>query len=85
MFKIKSCYINPNGKCSMAYKASNLYRIYKNSNAKDLFMKAQKAETVEERTKLFEQMGEYKLVTEVPKKQIGGLFMQLLKGLFNVH
>ena len=82
MFKIKSVYINPTGSYSMTKEHCNLYRVYKNPQAKDLFIKAQKAETVEERTKLFEEMGEYKLVTEVEKKSNKSRFVQFLKGIF---
>ena len=77
--------MNPNGIYSMMGKASNLYRVYKNPKAKDLYNKARQAETVEERKKLFEQMGEYKFVTETPKERTGGLFIQFLKGLFNAY
>ena len=82
MFKIKSAYINPTGQYSMASIASNLYRVYKNPNARDLFIKAQKADTVKEREKLFNEMGEYKIVVEKEKRQSNNRLMQFLKGFF---
>ena len=83
MFKILNAYMNPSGRYILTEGTANLYRIYKNPNAKDLFIKAQKAETVEERKKLFEEMGEYKLVNKKPKPQKQNRLMQFLKGLFN--
>ena len=82
MFKIKSIYVNPTGLYSATKVHCNLYRIYKNPKAKDLFIKAQKAETVEERAKLLKEMGEYKLVTESEKKSSKSRFVQFLKGIF---
>ena len=75
--------MNPSGKYSVTAETTNLYRIYKNPKAKDLFIKAQKAETAEERRKLFDEMGEYKVVNENPKKRGKTRLMQFLKGLFN--
>lgn len=83
MFKIKNAYMNPNGMYTMTEGTANLYRIYKNPKAKDLFIKAKKAETVEERIKLFEEMGEYKIVNEKPKTRRNYRFLQFLKGIFS--
>lgn len=83
MFKIKSIYINPVRLYSLTKAHCNLYRVYKNPEAKDLFIKAQKAETVEERAKLFKEMGEYKLVTEPEKKSHRHRLVQFIRGLFN--
>ena len=83
MFKIKNTYMNPNGLYSVTKGTENLYRIYKNPNAKDLFVKAQKAETVEEKRTLFEQMGEYEVVNESPKQHHKNRILQFLKGLLN--
>ena len=83
MFKIKNTYMNPNGLYSVTKGTENLYRIYKNPNAKDLFIKAQKAKSVEERKILFEQMGEYEVVNESPKQHNKSRILQFLKGLFN--
>ena len=83
MFKIKSVEINPARIYTKANEHSNLYRVYKNPQAKDLFIKAQKAETVEERAKLFKEMGEYDLVTEPEKKSHKSRVIQFLKGIFN--
>jgi len=84
MFKIESIYINPSGKYSLPKSMTNIYRVYKNPNAKDLFLKAQKAESEEERAKLFEAMGEYEIVRETPKKYTNNRLIQFLKGLFSV-
>lgn len=83
MFKIKSVEINSTGNYLKANGYSNLYRVYKNSQAKDLFMKAKKAKTSQEREKLFIEMGEYKLVTETEKKYGRGRLLQFLKGLLS--
>ena len=82
MFKILNTYMNPNGTYTITEGTSKLYRVYKNPNARDLFMKAQKAETVEERKKLFEQMGEYQIVNENQKTHHRNRVIQFLKGLF---
>ena len=81
MFKINSVYMNPQVNHSMTLKTSNLYRVYKNPNAKDLFIKAQNAKSAEERAKLFEEMGEYELVTEQSKTLSRCRLFQFLKGL----
>ena len=83
MFKIKSVLINPTGTYSMKKETANLYRIYKNPNAKDLFIKAQNAETIEERRRLFDEMGEYEIVNETPKKRCRNRVIQFLKGIFS--
>ena len=83
MFKIKSVYINPTKIYPKIAEHCNLYRVYKNPEAKDLFIKAQNAKTVEERAKLFEEMGEYNLVTEPEKKSHRHRLIQFIRGLFN--
>jgi hypothetical protein len=83
MFKIKNVYMNPKGMYTMTEGTANLYRIYKNPSAKDLFIRAQKASTVEERKRLFDEMGEYEIVNETPKPRHKNRFIQFLKGIFN--
>ena len=83
MFKILNAYMNPKGTYILTNGTANLYRIYKNPKAKDLFIKAQKAETVEERAKLFEEMGEYKVVNENPKQHKPSRILQFIKGIFD--
>ena len=83
MFKIKSIYINPIGTSSVHKGAADIYRIYKNPNAKELYLKAQSAKTVEERTKLFEQMGEYDISIRHPKNESKNRFIQFLKGILS--
>ena len=75
--------MNPSGRYTLTEGTANLYRIYKNPNAKDLFIKAQKAETVEERKKLFEEMGDYKVVNESPRMRRRNRVIQFLKGIFS--
>lgn len=82
MFKILNTYMNPNGRYTITEGTAYLYRIYKNPNAKDLFIKAQNAKTVEERIKLFDEMGEYEVINEKPKKQRESRIIQFLKGIF---
>ena len=82
MFKILNAYMNPSGMYCLTKGTASLYRIYKNPHAKDLFIKAQKAETVEERIKLFQEMGEYKVVNEAPKTPRRNRLIQFLKGIF---
>lgn len=83
MFRILNAYMCPNGTYAITEGTKNLYRVYKNPKAKDLFLKAQKAETVEERQKLFDMMGEYKLVNKKPKYRKQNILWSLLKGLFS--
>ena len=83
MFKIQSFYINPSGIYNVNERNKYLYRVYKNPNAKDLFIKAQNSTSVEERAKLFAEMGDYKLVDELPKTHSKNRLMQFLKGLFS--
>ena len=83
-FKILNAYMNPNGTYPITEGTKNLYRIYKNPKARDLYIKAQDAKTVEERQKLFDMMGEYKVVNEAPKQRKASLFWSLMKGLFNL-
>ena len=83
MFKILNAYMNPQGTYTLTKGTEHLYRVYKNPKAKDLFIKAQNAETVEERQRLFDMMGEYKVVNKAPKHRKPSIFWQLLKGLFS--
>lgn len=84
MFKIQSIYINPPGISTVTKGAAKIFRIYKNPKARDLFIKSQKAKTVEERAKLLEQMGDYTIVTESEKNTHKNRFMQFIKGLFYI-
>ena len=83
MFKVKNIYMNPNGTYPVTEGTANLYRIYKNPKAKDLFIKARSAATVEERKRLFDEMGEYKIINKKPKRNKNGLLVQLLRALFS--
>lgn len=83
MFKILSTKINPTGTYSVATGTTKIYRVYKNPNARDLYIKAQNAATVEERTKLFEQMGDYEIVTKKEKTRSNNRIMQYLKGIWH--
>ena len=83
MFKILNAYMNPKGTYILTEGTAKLYRIYKNPKAKDLFIKAQNAKTVEERKNLFNAMGEYEVVNEAPKMKHKNRLTQFLKGLFN--
>ena len=85
MFKIKNVYMNPRGIYVLTEGTANLYRIYKNPEARDLFIKAQSAKTVEERKKLFDAMGEYEVVNEKPKLHSKNRLIQFLKGIFNAN
>ena len=84
MFKILSSYINPSGNYPIPRGCANIYRIYKNPKAKDLFLKAQNSDSVEERKKIFEEMGEYNVVTEKRKTQSKNRLNQFFKGILNV-
>lgn len=84
MFKILSTYINPSGNYTIPRGCANIYRIYKNPKAKDLFLKAQNSDSVEERKKIFEEMGEYKVVTEKRKTQSKNRLNQFFKGILNL-
>jgi len=84
MFKILNIYMNPSGKYVLTRGTENIYRVYKNPNAKDLFIKAQNAKTIEERKKFFDMMGEYEIVNETPKVRHRTRLKQYLKGLFNL-
>ena len=83
MFKILSTHINPSSTYKTPNGAAKIYRIYKNPQAKDLFIKAKEAKTAEERQKLINEMGEYDIVTEKEKMPSRNRFVQLLKGLFS--
>ena len=85
MFKIRNIYMNPSGTYAMTKGTENLYRVYKKPEARELFIAAQKAETIEKRKKLFDEMGEYEVINETPKKHRSSRLKQFLKGLFNVY
>ena len=75
--------MNPRGKYSMTDATANVYRVYRNANAKDLYIKAQKAATTEERKRLFDEMGDYEIIDKTPKKKRKNRFLQFLKGIFS--
>lgn len=83
MFKIKCLYFNSVRTYSKTKNFCNLYRVYKNPKAKDLFLKAQQTKSLEEREKLYKEMGDYTLLTEPEKKSSKNRFLQFIKGLFN--
>ena len=85
MFKIQSIYINPTGTSSIIRGSAKVFRLYKNPEAKDLFIKAQNTKSVEEREKLFNQMGDYDIVIEKEKQPSNNRFMQFMKGLLNAY
>ena len=82
MFRVLSTKINPSKISSIYNGCAKIYRVYKNPNAKDLFLKAQKAETAEEKAMLLEKMGDYNVVTEKNERHSKNRLMQFLKGLF---
>ena len=65
MFKVFDMYMRPNGLSSKNY---SLYRIYKKPEAKELFMKAQTTDSITEKTKLYEKMGEYDIFVDKTTK-----------------
>ena len=85
MFKILSTEINPTRIHSIKEGTAKIYRVYKNPNAKDLFIKAQNTSSLEEREKLLRQMGNYDIVVEKEKQPSKNRFMQFLKGLFSSY
>jgi hypothetical protein len=85
MFKILSTDINSSRIHTIKSGTAKIYRVYKNPNAKDLFIKAQNTSSQEERTKLFEQMGDYDIVVEKEKQPSKNRLMQFLKGLFSSY
>ncbi len=83
MFKILSSYINPTKNITLPKGCANIYRIYKNPKAKDLFIKAQKSDSVDERKKIFEEMGDFEIVVEKEKHFSKNRLIQFFKGLIN--
>ncbi len=83
MFKILSAYINPAKNITLPKGCANIYRVYKNPKAKDLFAKAQKSDSVDERKKIFEEMGNFDIVVEKDKPHSKNRLVQFLKGLIS--
>ena len=65
MFKILDAYMRPSG--LRGCTNLNLYRVYKNPEARDLYLKAQWESAQFQRADLYAKMGEYELVDETPK------------------
>ena len=80
MFEILSVYMNPTGIYCMA-GAENRYRLYKNPDARDLFIKAQNAKTIQERANLFKQMGEYDILDKTPHLSYVQKIKTFIKGI----
>ena len=81
MFKILGAYMNPTGIYCMPIGAENRYRLYKNPDARGLFIKAQQASTVQERAALFKQMGDYVILDKTPHLSWSRRIKALIKGI----
>lgn len=65
MFKILDSYMQSSGLRNGLNPY--LYRIYKNPEARNIYLRSQWADSFEERKYILKKMGEYTLVDETPK------------------
>ncbi len=72
--------MNPTGIYCMP-GAENRYRLYKNPDASELFIKAQHASTVQERAALFKQMGDYEILDKTPHLPCMQRIKTFIKGI----
>lgn len=61
-----------------AYKKVSLVKEYENPNAEALYKQAQKAKNLKEKIRLFDEMGEYRLIDTSLKAKLEKLYNEIM-------